>query len=119
MRDAGLAALDAGAAALSQSDFLGALGRVAPSVSRADAEAYARRPTSGLRTRGRAVWTELHYASVLLSITLPQAQSRARAIDALPSSVVQEKRRIISTHRKRASAASLTQAIRQSSSVFS
>ena len=52
VRDAGLAALDAGAAALTQSDFLGALGRVAPSVSRADAEAYAA-ADERLRTRGR------------------------------------------------------------------
>ncbi|CAH0367245.1 unnamed protein product [Pelagomonas calceolata] len=52
VRDAGLAALDAGAAALTQANFVGALGRVAPSVSRADAEAYAA-ADERLRTRGR------------------------------------------------------------------
>jgi ribosome biogenesis ATPase len=52
VRDAGLAALDAGAAALSQMHFLGALERVAPSVSREDAAAYVA-ADERLRARGR------------------------------------------------------------------
>jgi len=52
VRDAGIRALDAGAAALGQAHFLAALDGIAPSVSVADAAAYDA-VDERLRSRGR------------------------------------------------------------------